>query len=806
MAGKGPSPFGSPAGRTHVHLALALRLAVRGLLRSPGTTLLAGAVLSLGLAAPTTFFSLLVGATRPLPVPEGDRVVRVEVTQPSQGGRTLPVSMEDFRGLQGAGSLEALGAFRAFQGNLVEPGTSAIRLSGAALTPEVLPLLRVTPVLGRLPDRSEAGQTLLLGHDLWIEAFEGDPDVVGRVVFLDGKPETVVGVLPEGFGFPFHQTAWTLLAGEPGDTEPVELVGRLAAGASPESVQSELAGLWGRGELLRGPEQTGGRVEVDGFTGGRGERGEGIAFLGLVLVALALLLIACSNVANLLLVRATERVRSLAVQAAVGAGRGQLGFQLLLEAMLVAALGGAGGVVLAWVSLEAIQRSLAAEHFGYYWMRMAVDAQVLAFTSLLVLGTALVAGFLPVFRILKADLHGVLKEETGGVTLGGGGSWSRGFVTLQLALSCGALVAAGLTGQSLIRSGSYGKDLPSKETLLASLSLDPARWESQVTELAAALAAVPGVQEVALALGAPGFMEPWGAVEVEGGEMARAQDRQDVLWNAVTPGFFRLFGLEIRAGRGPTLADAAGAPAVAVVSESFARRFLPDGDPLGRRVRLAGADTAAWFGVVGVVEDVGLGGGAPDRKERVYLSLPQLARSEVMALVRTGGGDPGSVAREIRGAVASVDPGLPVWSTRTLADAHAYLIRVPRAMGAMALGGGVAGLLVAVVGLYGLLAFRVRQRRRELSLRLALGADGPRLAREILALALRQLVPGVLAGLALAWIAAPLIAVALLGGNPRSPLVFAGVAAAFLVVGLGSALGPALRAAALDPARVLRGG
>jgi len=762
------------------------------------------AVLSLGLAAPTTFFSLLVGAIRPLPVPDGDRVVRVEVVQPSRGGRALGVSLEDLSGLQEGRSLQALGAFLSFQGTLVDPGQAAARVLGAALTPEVLPLLQVAPVLGRIPDPGEGGATLLLGHDLWVRAFEGDPSVLGRVVFLDDVSRTIVGVLPEGFGFPFHQEAWTVLEGGLGDTDGVELVGRLAEGASVQAAQAEIAGLWSRGDERRDPEVRGGTAEVDGFTGGRGERGEGVAFLGLVMVALALLLIACSNVANLLLVRATERVRNLAVQSAVGASRMQIGLQLLLEALLVAVLGGLGGVFMAWLAVGAIENALAAEHFGYFWMRMSVDGRVLAFTSVLVMGTALVAGFLPVFRVLKADLQGVLKEESAGMAVVGGGAWSRGFVTVQLALSCGALVAAGLTGVSMLQGSSFGSELPGEETLLASLSLGPGTGQLLIPALEEALSSLPGAEAAALSLGAPGFMERWGALELEGEEVRRPQDEPHVLWNAVTPGFFRIFDMELRSGRSLSQADDSGATPAAVVNESFVRSFIPSGDVLGRRVKVSGAGAVDWFTVVGVVADLELGGGPLQKRERVYLPLLQVPSTEVMAVVRATE-DPLSLVPEIRRRMAQVDPEIPIWSVMTLVDAHAYLIRVPRAMGAMALGGGSAGMLVAAVGLYGLLAFRVRQRRRELGLRLALGADGFRLARGVFSLAMRQLVPAVAVGLVLAWIAAPLISVALLGGDPRSPTVYAGVGLTFLLVGMGASLFPALRAAHLDPARILRG-
>jgi len=522
------------------------------------------------------------------------------------------------------------------------------------------------------------------------------------------------------------------------------------------------------------------------------------------MVALALLLIACSNVAHLLLVRATERARNLAVQSAVGASRGQMAAQLLMEALLLAVGGGVGGTLLASLAVGAIQRALAAEHFGYFWMRMAVDGRVLAFTALLVLGTALVAGLLPLIRVLKSDIQGLLKEEAMGMSVGGGGAWSRGFVTVQLALSCGALVAAGLTGFSLARGTSFGEGWGGEEIMLASLTLPGGSWGERTALLEAALEGLPEVEGVALAAGAPGFMERWSGVEVEGWGPVGPADVPGVLWNAVSPGYFDLFRLTSREGRLFLPGDDRSASPAAVVSESFVRRILGGEEAVGRRVRVAGADTATWFTIIGVVEDLPLGSGSRERMDRVYLSLAQLPAKEVMAVIRWGGSSPLPIG-EVRKAVADVDPDVPIWSFRTLADAHAYLLRVPRAMAGMAFGGGVAGLVVAAVGLYGLLAFRVRQRRRELGLRLALGSDGVRLAREVMVLALRQLAPAVAVGLALAWLLAPLIGVTLLSVEPRSPLVFAVVAVVFLAVGMAAALVPALRAAALDPGQALRG-
>ena len=790
--------------RPSVRPGLAFTLALRGLVRDPSSSLLAVAILALGLAAPATFFSFLVGAIRPLPVPEGDRVVRVDVVQPTRGGRSLPIPAGEVPSLQGVSSLEALGGFQVVAGTVVDRDRAAARFSGAIVTPEVFPLLRVAPELGRIPAPDEAGSTFLLGYDLWQELYGGDPTALGRTVEVNGVLRTVTGVMPPGFGFPFKQGGWVVAeAGFQGD---LELVGRLADDATLDMASAELAPRWERGDVVRDEERTGGVLTVKPYTGSRGEAGEAVAFGGLVLVGLCLLLIACANVANLLLVRATERVRALGVQAALGAGRGQIGAQLFLEALLVAAGGGAAGLALATWAVDMVQKALAQEHFGYFWMRLAVDGPVVVFVGILVVGTALVAGILPVVRVLGVDVQRVLKEEGAASSVGGGGPWSRAFVTVQLGLSCGALVAAGLTGQSLAHARDFGRGVPADRILVA--SLDPRTpgsdvvAEGRLEALMAGLATLPGAEAGALALGAPGFGEAYTSLVIQGEPEGAPQ--QGVTWNAVTPGFMDVAELELRAGRGISDTDGPGAPRVAVVNESFVRRFLPDGVALGRQLRLAGADSAAWFTVVGVVEDADMGTGPRVRNDRVYLSLGQLPSRDVTILVRARG-DIALVPPELRRVVAEVSPDIPVWGVRTLADAHAYLTRVPRALAAMAVAGGVAGLLVAAVGLYGLLSFRVRQRRRELGIRLALGADGSRLARDVLELAARQLAPAVVVGLGLAWLASPVLGVILLGLNPRSPGVYAAVAVGFVSLGMVAALVPALRAARVDPAQVLRG-
>jgi putative ABC transport system permease protein len=784
---------------------LALRLALSGLRRSPAPAALAVGILMLGLAAPTTFFSLLIGAVRPLPVSDGDRVVRVDVIQPAKEGHPVTVTAMDLAPLQGASSLSDLGAFRTFVGTLSDPDRGATHVPFAVLTPEVLPLLRVEPLIGRVPGPDEAGDAVMIASALWHDLYAGDPGALGSSVTLDGTARTLVGVRPEGFGFPFNERGWIVEDPDPTAPGAWELVGRLSAGATLDAATAELGARWSALDGDREQARVGGALAVRGFTGGRGEGGEAVAFLGLVLIALCLLVIACANVANLLLVRATERVRTLGIQSALGASRLQLGAQLLLESALLASAGGALGLLLAATAISAVQRTLAAEHFGYFWMRMAIDGRVVGFTTALVVGAALLAGVIPLVRVLRTDVQRALREDGVGVSIGGDGALGRAFVTAQLALSCSALVGAGLTGTALAGTRGYGRGLPGDEVLIGSLNLGAGRADREATrlEVEASLRAVPGVRDAAMALGAPGFLEPRSAIELEGVAYERATDRDVTGWNAVTADYMHAFDMTVLAGGGLGSREGAPRTASAVVNQSFARRFGEGGEVLGRRIRLLAADSTTWLTVVGVVADANAAEGERVRNERVYVPLDRVNPTELMVIVRSRG-EAGPLAAGVRRAVAAVDPSIPLWNVRTLSAAHAYMTRVPRAMASMALGGGAAGLLVAAAGLYGLLAFRVRQRRRELGVRLALGADGTRLATEVMVAALRLLAPALLAGLAGAWLLSPVLSAFLLGLDPRSPVVYGGVAVSFLATGLAAAAIPALRAAGVDPARTLR--
>lgn len=790
---------------------LALRLAFAGLRKDRVTSLAAVGILALGLAAPTTFFSILWGGgLRPLPVPEGDRVMRVEVLDAKAGGRSAPVSFREVGLLEGGPGVEAVGAFRTAPLALATPDLGTLPLSGAVMTPATFELLRVSALVGRIPEGAEARDALVLGHDIWVRHFDADPAVLGASVMVDGSVRVVVAVMPKGFRFPFRQSAWLLAdPAAPPEGTGVEAVLRLAGGVAPGALDAPLTAQWRRNDEARLAEAREAVVRVRLFTRGRGESGESWAYLGLVLVGLCLLIIACVNAANLLLVRALDRMGTLGVQSALGASRVHLASQLFLEALLLAAAGGVAGLLLADYLVTYVQQVMGPENFGFYWMDVSIGGPVVAFTGMLVLGTALVAGTVPVVRVLRTDLQQVLKAGSRPAFKGPfqGLTWGRVFVTGQLALSCFALVAAGLTASAMRTAGRFGTGLPGDEILVANYDLPSeagAGLESTQESLAAlqsALAEIPGSREAALALGAPGYLEPWSDVELTGTVSLGLDAGERVFANAVTPAFFPALDLEPVQGRLLRSSDARGAAPVAVVTRSLAARLAPGADPLGMAVRVPVLDSIRFYQVVGVVEDPGLDAGRLAREEGVYLPMAQVPAASGLLMVR--GEVTPLLARDARRAATAAIPGLVVGEVQTLENRHRFMTRAQSTLSLLAVTGGLAGLLVAGAGLYALLAFRVRRSRREMGIRLALGADGRRLARDVVSTAMGQLVPGLVIGLALAWLAAPLLGILLLGGDPRSPVAYTVVAAVYLATGIVAALVPALRAAGLHPGRVL---
>jgi len=804
---------GSRSDTTGLRPLLALRLALRGLRRDPATAGTAVLILALGLAAPTVFFSILWGISgRPLPIAQGHEVIRIDLVQPTSSGRVTEVTTADVNALRSLPEFSVVGSYQLSRFRVASPGAPPSDVQGAQLDAETFALLGVEPALGRLPAADEWETTYLLGHNSWQRLFGGDPGVLGTPVVVDGQSRTVIGVMAADFGFPLQQDGWTLL---PPDPDPqLSLVARLAPGVSEERAERAVARVWQQRDPLRPVEAQAATPQVIGFTRDRGEGGELVLFLALVAIGIALLVIAVANASNLLLVRSADRSTMMALQGALGATRAQLTLQILMESLLLSLAGGAIGLSLASLGASYVQQSMG-QNFGYFWIRVDIAPAVALFTSALVLGTALLAGLLPALRLRRTDLHRALRSGPSD-RAPGSSRWTHGLVTLQLALSCAALVATGVTVRSTASARSFGNAIPSDQIAVLNWSaadelgaeglLDTVSRSESADPLTALQNGLRGVQTegtITVATAAPGFFEQATPIRLPGSDEEQPPLRH--LSNVVDPGYFALFDIGTVSGRALAPTDDRTTSPVAVVSESWGSLHLNGDSPLGVVIR-----APAHFGddpvtVVGVVRDLPLASGPRARPDRIYFAIDQVRPAAGVLLVRST--DLGSAVAGLRsqlsmgngGASAAYSLSAPL----TLAEGHRFMTQVQETFGILVLVGGLFGLLIAAVGLYGLLSYRIRQRRREFGVRLALGADAGSLVRSVLGLALRQILPAILIGCTLAWIAAPIMGMISLGEDPRDPVLYLQVALAFGMTSLLAAWLPARQAGSVDPARTL---
>jgi predicted permease len=819
------------ANALRVHLDILrqdLRFSARSLGRSRGFAAAAIVVFALGIGATTATFSLTDHVLlRPLPFPEPDRLVQLWQTQLAKGYSRVELSPANYRDWKRASSsFAATGAMLTSSTNLVGEGDPE-RLERAAVTGDLLPLLGTPPLLGRIflpeEDREGADGTVLLSHGLWQTRFGGDPGVVGRKLVLDGAPYHVIGVMPRNFRFPRRETQlWTTARfGEDAysarDDWYIYAFGRLKRGVSLEAARAEMQLVAARLETAYPRENTGVGASVVPLRDFLSPQSR-LLVVVLFGAGLAVLLIACTNLASLFLARALQRRKEISVRAALGAGRDRLVRQLLTEAALLSLAGGTLGVVLAVSSLplvvKLVPNSLPIAEAP------PLDARVLGFAALMTVVTTVGFGLAPAFRGLRnADAEG-LRE---GSRAGTGRDKERlrsGLVVAEVAVSIVLLVSAGLLLRALARLQDVDPGFRTEGVLTARTWLPNPAYDS--TERRAqfygsvleGVRTLPGVTQAAYISYLPMVMRGgiW-SIQTNGqptGEQHTASLR------FVTPGFFDVMSIPIRRGRDVSESDVGEGLAVAVVSASFAERHWPGEDPLGRRFHfglLGGAATALGpfqdRTVVGVVGDVRVRGLERTSEPQVYLPYRQVPDGAMAwyapkDLVVRSTADTAAFAPFLRKIVARVDPAQPVSDVRSL-DSIVEAETAPRKVQVRVLGAFAAvAVLLAGIGIHGILAFAVSARTPEIGVRLALGAS----ARDILGLVLRQgfflASLGVLLGLALAFAAGQSLQAVLAGVSPRDSLVFLTATAVALAMALAGGLLPALRALRVDPLTAIR--
>ena len=791
-----------------------LRYALRTLARSPGFSVLIVLTLALGIGATSAMFGIINAVLlRPLPYPDAGRLVAVEVSSrgPLAGGVVGHPTYFTWR--RDSRSFAALAAYTGTEANLEGPA-GPMDVNGARVSFNFFAALGVAPRSGRTFAEAEErpGQRVVVLSDrLWRRTYPDQASPIGTTVRLDGVPYTVVGVMPPTFRFPRWAEYWTPLGLEPpaaaggaGMVRFLSVVGRLAPGASSERARSDLATILRRDDAARPSQERGAQPVVQSLH----ERLYGAGRPALLVLAGAVvfvLLIACANVAGLMLARGAGREREFAIRAALGASRWRVGRQVVLESLLLAVVGGALGLLVpAWGIgvFAALAPQAAAATEG-----LRVNGAVVAAA----VGAALVTGALfglgPALAASRSDVAGALKAgspQSGARHAG----LRRALVSAELAVALVLLAGAGLLTRSFLRFVAVDPGFHGEGVLAVTLRLPQAAYPTQAAQVAffdrllERVGALPGAQSAAAAEALPlhGFIM-MGPVGV--GDAAPAFDPSTLAaFNAVTPSYFRTLGVPLVRGRVFSDADGPAGQPVAIVNEAFARARYGGADPIGRRLFLR-SPVEVHPVVVGVVADVRQLGDNVAATPEVFRPLAQTGEPPSFVAVATAG-DPLALAGAVRQAVLALDPDEPV---ADVADLHQVLDETyaPRRLRAALLGGFAAvALLLAALGLFGVMAHLVTQRTREIGIRMALGADISAVLRLVVLEGARLVGTGLVLGLAAALALTRLLSGLLFGVSATDPATFVIGSAVLAAAGLLACWVPALRAAKLDPVVALR--
>lgn len=788
----------------------------RQLRKAPGFTVTVVLTLAVGIGASVVIFA---GANamllRPLGYPEAGRLVVLRELRPP-GQVDFSVSAGNYAEWQKQASVfESLAAAYSAAYNLSGAGEPA-RVDAQRVTANYFGTLQVQPFLGRdfRPEDDEPGHenVVILSHGYWLRQFAGRADVLNQSIRLNGQPFTVIGVMPADFRqFQNYQVQiWTPAAfsgaarENRGNRFINEIVGRLKPGVALAQARSEMALIAGRlGRQFPDTNEGWGAQVV--FLHDYSVQYLRAPTLGLFGAVMFLLLIGCANVANLLLARGTTRQRELAIRAAMGASRGRVVRQLLVESLLLAACGGGLGLLLAFWGVQAAFGASDLVHNG----SIAIDGRVAGFACALTVATSLVFGLVPAWRISRTSPIDAIKGQAGVGPIGQSRRLLGFLVVAEIALALVLLAGAGLMMREFTRVLRAGPGFALQDAFVLELSLAGENYAAApqknafIDEMLARMAGLPGVTAVGVTDvlplsgngSVPGFSIP-------GRPPASAKDRPSALAYRVSPDYFQAMGIGVRQGRLPTAPEGSGTT-VAVINDVLARRFFPGEDPVGRRIELDGAEREI-VGVVGRVQHYSPG---EVPQSQIYLAMAPKPSSRLYFVVRADA-TAGNLSASLRAIVQSVDRNQPIARLGRLEDYLAQRISGPRLVLVFFATFSVAALLLAGIGIYGVMAYSVAQRTGEIGLRMALGAERGAVLRLVAAQGGRLVGLGLVVGLAGTFALLRLIQSVLqslfAGARTDDPLVFAGVAALLGLVGFAACLLPARRATRIDPVVALR--
>ncbi|MGH9934665.1 MAG: ABC transporter permease, partial [Blastocatellia bacterium] len=786
------------------HLLNDLRYGARMLLKKPGFTLIAILTLALGIGANTAIFSVVNAVLlRPLRYSAPDRLAQVWQNFPQSGANQVTISAPEFLDYKDQNRVfERMAAFRP-QGFTLTSGGEPERILGARVSADLFPLLGVAPALGRafLPEEDQLGgpRAVILSHGFWQRRFGSDTALIGKSLTLDGESFTVVGVMPPGFQFPPQSLQNELWANVPFDANdlnrrgwrPLGVIARLKSGVSADQANAELKAIAARFPVS-GPVPGAYMVPLQEQVVGRVRRALLILFGAVSFV----LLIACANVANLSLSQAAARQREMAVRAAVGASRARLIRQLLVESLPLALLGGGAGLLLAMWIVELLVS--ANPNNIPRTNEIGIDLRVLGFTLSVSLLTGVIFGLAPAWQLSKLDLNESLKEGGRGSSVSFRRFSLRSLLLVsEVALSLALLIGAGLMINSFARLLRVDPGFDPRGVLTMQIALPQSKY-SEIQQRAfffeqalERIRSLPGVQSAGMTSALPLTGNPDFGFTIEGRTPSAPGEVPQTRWRAISPDYLRTMSIPLRRGRYFTGQDHEKATVVAIINETMARRFWPVEDPLGKRIKLGGPQRPyPWMEIVGIVGDVKHDGLDAPVNPEMYMPYAQTPFSQMpaglrfppMTLVARGGSDHASLATAARAEIKALDKDQPVANIRTLDQLLANSISQQRFYLMLLALFASLSLILAVVGLYGVVSYTVKQRTHEIGVRMAFGARAGDVLRLIIKFGMKLTLIGVVVGLVVALALTRLMKALLFDVSATDPLTF--IVIALLLTGV----------------------
>jgi predicted permease len=794
-----------------------IRYGARSLRKSRALTAVAVLALTLGIGLTTTMFSIVYGALlKGMPFPNPDELVAVERQNLSRGIRQMQMPIHDYLDYR-AQQRSFTGIAAHYGGTVnVSGAEKAERYDGAWVTADLFDVLQARPQLGRTFRREEEtpglGNVAVLSYSMWQDRYAGDPQILGKSIRANGQPYTVIGVMPPKFRYPDNQSIWMPLQLdatklERGTGQHLEVVARLRPGVSLDAANADVSAISRRiaGDYKATNEGiTASAKPIIETQIGPQPRRLLWTMLGTVFFVL---LIACANVANLLLDRAAHRTKEVGIRTALGASRLAVVRQFLSEALLLSVLGAVLGAGVAQVGVMLFNRAIADTN-PPFWLDIRLHPPVLLFVAATTIVASLFSGAIPAYQSSRADINEILKDESRGASSFRIGRLSRALVVFEIALSCGLLVASGLMAKSIIKLRNLDPGIATKDIFTARVGFpntytDTAAQTRFFDELAPRLTALPGVQAVSLSTQLPASCCSGSNFAIEGKAYAADRDYPYTQSLTVSDGFFRTFDVAAIRGRVFSADDRAESLPVVIVNESFARKHFASEDPLGRRIRLGGAkSTEAWRTIVGVIPDIFTGDTGNPRDAGILIPLAQHRSSFLSIAIRAPNAM--GLTAQVRAAVASLDADIPIYFVSSMSDTVQRNVWHVRVFGGLFMVFGIAALLLASIGLYAVMAFSVSRRAREVGIRIALGARTRHVLRLVLRQGIIQLAIGLTLGLGLGALVSQGVAAVLFEVQPRDPATFATVVAVLTAVGLLACYIPARRAARVDPLSAMR--